>query len=80
MCGDSMVILVPDTTRLLMSTGSFTIFSIRQGLKIDTITMAAIASITAAGTAMRNTRTIRLWRAALAKRASRPGSKAGFCI
>ena len=46
--------------------------SIRNGLKIDTATMAVIARITAAGTATRSTRTIRLWRAAMAKRASIP--------
>jgi hypothetical protein len=34
--------------------------------------MAAIARTTAAGTATRNTRTIRLWRAAMAKRTSIP--------
>ena len=66
-----MVILVPDTTRLPMSTGSFG-SSIRKGLKIDTPTMPASASATAAGTATRRMRTIRLWRAAAAKRASRP--------
>ena len=54
-----------------MSTGSFGI-SIRNGLKIDTTTIAAIARTTAAGTAMRSIRTIRLWRAAMAKRASSP--------
>ena len=54
-----------------MSTGSFG-SSIRNGLKIETKTIAAIARITAAGTATRSTRTIRLWRAAMAKRASIP--------
>ena len=56
-----------------MSTGSFG-NSIRNGLKTDTATMPAIASTTAAGTATRSTRTIRLWRAAAAKRASIPAS------
>ena len=41
-------------------------------VKIDTATIAAIATITAAGTATRSRRTIRLWRAAAAKRASIP--------
>ena len=54
-----------------MSTGSFG-SSIRNGLKTDTATMPAIARTTAAGTATRSTRTIRLWRAATAKRASIP--------
>src|SRR5579871_3133215 len=40
--------------------------------------MAAIARATAAGTAIRSTRTIRLWRAAIAKRASIPAWRAGF--
>jgi hypothetical protein len=44
----------------------------QNGLKTDTKTMAVIARITAPGTAMRSTRTIRLWRAAMAKRASIP--------
>ena len=52
-----------------MSTGSFG-SSIRNGLKIEIETIAAIDSATAAGTAMRRTRTMRLWRAATAKRAS----------
>ena len=71
MCGDSMVILVPDTTRLSMSTGSCFI-NARNGLKIDIATTPAIARPTTAGTAMRRTRTIRLWRAAMANRASMP--------
>ena len=54
-----------------MSSGSLG-SSIRNGLKIDTATIAAIARTTAAGTATRSTRTIRLWRAATAKRASMP--------
>ena len=54
-----------------MSSGSLG-SSIRNGLKIDTTTIVAIARITAAGTATRSTRTIRLWRAAMAKRASIP--------
>ena len=54
-----------------MSSGSLG-SSIRNGLKNDTKTIAAIDSITAAGTATRRTRTIRLWRAAIAKRASIP--------
>ena len=54
-----------------MSTGSFG-NSIRNGLKTDTRIMAASDSATAAGTATRSTRTIRLWRAATAKRASIP--------
>ena len=49
-----------------MSSGSLG-SSIRNGLKTDTVTMVAIASSTAAGTATRNTRTIRLWRAATGK-------------
>ena len=72
-CGDSIVILVPETTRLLISTGSFG-SSIRNGLKTDTATMLAIARTTADGTAIRSIRTIRLWRAALAKRASIPAT------
>jgi len=44
----------------------------RNGLKTDTATMAASYSATAAGTATRSIRTIRLWRAAMAKRASSP--------
>ena len=54
-----------------MSTGSLG-NSIRNGLNIDTVMMAAIARITAAGTATRSTRTILLWREATAKRASIP--------
>ena len=54
-----------------MSTGSLG-NSIRNGLKTDTAMMPAIARATAAGTATRSTRTIRLWRAATAKRASIP--------
>ena len=49
-----------------MSTGSFG-SSMRNGLKTDTATMLAIARTTAAGTAIRSTRTIRLWRAAAGK-------------
>jgi hypothetical protein len=63
--------LVPDTTRLPMSIGSLG-SSNRNGLKIDTAMIMAIDRITAAGTATRSTRTIRLWRAAIAKRASIP--------
>jgi len=47
------VILVPETTRLSISSGSLG-NSIRNGLKIDTVTIAAIDRITAAGTAMRS--------------------------
>ncbi len=61
-----------------MSTGIFG-NSMRNGLKIDTATIPAIAKTTAAGTATRRMRTIRLWRAALAKRASIPVTIAGFC-
>jgi hypothetical protein len=57
--------------------GSFGI-SIRKGLKIDTPMTAVIDSTTAAGTATRNIRTSRLWRAATAKRASSPASYAGL--
>ena len=56
-----------------MSTGIFG-NSMRNGLKTDTATMLAIAKTTAAGTAIRSIRTIRLWRAALAKRASIPAT------
>src|SRR3954466_116725 len=77
-CGDSIVILVPETTRLPMSTGSFG-NKIRNGLKTDTATILAIDRTTAAGTATRRIRTIRLWRAALAKRTSIPATMAGFC-
>ena len=67
-----MVILVPETTRLLMSTGSFT-SPVWNGFKKTWIrTILARASSTAAGTATRSARTIRLWRAAAAKRASIP--------
>ena len=69
MCGDSMVILVPETTRLSISIGSCFI-SARNGLKIDIAIRPAIARPTTAGTVMRSTRTIRLWRAAMANRAS----------
>ena len=62
-----------ETTRLPMSTGSFG-NSIRNGLKTETATSPAIARMTTLGTAMRSTRTIRLWRAATAKRASIPVS------
>src|SRR5437868_15489037 len=72
-----MVILVPDTTRLLISTGSFT-FSMRNGCKIDTASTAVIARHTAAGTATRRIRTRRLWRAAARKRASSVASKVWF--
>jgi hypothetical protein len=41
--------------------------------------MLAIARTTAAGTATRSSRTIRLWRAALAKRTSIAATIAGFC-
>jgi hypothetical protein len=44
----------------------------RNGLKIEIATIAVIDKITAAGTATRKTRTSRLWRAAMAKRASIP--------
>ncbi len=54
-----------------MSSGSLG-NSIRNGLKIDTTTMAVNARITAPGTATRSSRTMRLWRAAMAKRASIP--------
>src|SRR5579863_9118667 len=60
-----------------MSMGSFG-NSMRNGLKTDTRTMTASDSPTAPGTATRKMRTIRLWRAATAKRASIPASKAGF--
>ncbi len=53
-----------------MSSGSFGI-SIRNGLKIEMPITPAIARQTAPGTAMRRNRTMRLWRAAAAKRASR---------
>src|SRR5438874_2597157 len=46
-----MVILVPDTTRLLMSTGSFASPVMRNGLKTETATIPARASSTAAGNA-----------------------------
>jgi hypothetical protein len=46
----------------------------RNGLKIDAATMPAIAKTTAAGTATRSIRTIRLWRAALANRTSIPAT------
>ena len=55
-----------------MSTGSFASPVMRNGLKTETATIPARASSTAAGTATRSTRTIRLWRAAAAKRASIP--------
>ena len=55
-----------------MSTGSFASPVIRNGLKSEIATTPAMASSTAAGTATRSTRTIRLWRAAAAKRASSP--------
>jgi len=42
------------------------------GLKTETTTMPVIASSTVAGTATRSNRTMRLWRAAAAKRASIP--------
>ena len=54
-----------------MSSGSLGNSS-RNGLKIDTRMIVAIDRTTAAGTATRSTRTIRLWRAAMAKRASIP--------
>ena len=69
-----MVILVPETTRLLMSTGSFGNPVMRNGLKTEIATIPVIASSTAAGTATRSSRTIRLWRAAAAKRASIPAT------
>ena len=72
-----MVILLPDTTRLSMSSGSCFI-SARNGLKIDIAMTPAIASATTAGTAMRSTRTSRLWRAAIAKRASIVACTDGF--
>ena len=54
-----------------MSTGSCFIKA-RNGLKIDIATTPAIAKTTTVGTAMRRTRTRRLWRAAMANRASMP--------
>ena len=54
-----MVILVPDTTRLLMSTGSFS--ADLNGFRNTWIrTILASASSTAAGTSTRSIRTIRL--------------------
>lgn len=67
-----MVILVPDTTRLLMSTGSFGRLVMNGFKKTWIRTILAMASSTAAGTPTRSSRTIRLWRAAAAKRASIP--------
>jgi hypothetical protein len=72
-----MVILVPETTRLSIATGSFGI-RMRNGLKSDTKSTPVIASITATGTATRRMRTMRLWRAAAAKRVSRLASKVWF--
>ena len=51
---------------------------VERRLHIEIPTTDAIARNTAVGTATRSTRTIRLWRAALAKRASSPGSKVGL--
>ena len=59
-----------------MSTGSFGI-SMRNGLKIETATMAAIATSTAPGTATRKIRTIRLCRAATAEARLQAGVKGG---
>src|SRR3978361_368966 len=76
MCGDSIVILEPDTTRLSMSTGSCFIRA-RNGLKIDIATTPPIAKTTTVGTAMRRMRTIRLWRAAMANRADMRAGRPG---
>ncbi len=68
MCGDCMVIFVPETTTLPTSNGSFE--SIRNGLKTETPTITSIDTAIAAGTALRRTRTSFECRSAAAKRAS----------
>ena len=68
MCGDCIVIFVPETTTLPTSIGSSD--SMRNGLKTETPTITSIDTTIATGTALRRTRTSFECRAAAAKRAS----------